>query len=143
MYNKVVASQFFSSSKAFKQMCSSFLSDEGSLKILSEVDFSIFLIKIESLNILLIETSSLFLLSKIPLNETSSPSSFVEASIFLDEVSPLSDEESYKDRSSTEIFLSKKFVGVYFSYYYLKEFFDEVYNDLSRFIDLIHSSFNS
>ncbi|CAI8589458.1 unnamed protein product [Vicia faba] len=111
---RVVTSQPSFSYEAFKQMCSSSSSDEGSSKILLEVYSSRVLLNVESLKKLFVETSSSFLLLNILFDETSSSSSLNEANI-IDEVSPLSDEKSFEGRSSIEIVLSNETVGVDFS----------------------------
>lgn len=89
------------------------------------------------MSILIVDTSFSFLLSKTPLEETSTSSPY----LLLDKVSLL-DIESSDDLSVTKIFLSKEITGVNLSYSYSKEFFYEVSRDSSRF-ELILSSYNS
>lgn len=73
------------------------------------IDSSRFILDVESLDILFVETSSSFLLSKIALDEI-----FFSSYSLLDEVYPL-DVESFEDHSTIEIVILKKIIGVAFS----------------------------
>lgn len=79
-----------------------------------------------------------FILSNIPLDETASYYLYV----LFDEVFPLLDVESSKDRSSTEIFLSNEIPEVDFSSS-SKELFNEVTKDSFGIFEVVHSYFNS
>lgn len=106
LYDKFVTSQSSSLLEAIKMTCSSSSLDEGSSKILLEVDYSRSLLDVESLKILLIEASFSFLLSNILWYKTYSYSLLIEANI-LDEFSPL-DVESSKDHSSRRLFFQRR-----------------------------------
>lgn len=129
MYDKVVTSQSSSSWEAFKKNCSSFSLDEGSTKILPEVDSSRFFLDIVSLKILLVGTSFSFLLSKIPLDGTS-------LYFLLDKVYPLLDVESSEDHSSTKILMSNEIVGLDFS-------FSSRYNSYMKLLKILIGFLNS
>lgn len=74
------------------------------MNILPGVDSSKVILEVESLKKLLVETPSSFILSKIPLDRSSS---MIGVNI-LDKVAQLSDIEYFEDHLSTEIVLSNE-----------------------------------
>lgn len=130
-------------SKTYKETCSSSSSHnryEGPLNIIQEVDSSRIICDVESIKICLVETSTSFLLSNIPLDKPYSSSSLIEENIHFDKVSLLLDDKSYKDNLSTDIILSIETIRVDF-HSSSKEFFFYVIMILRGFLSLfIHIS---